>query len=122
MIYCDSIDGVEKLKKSIPENLQHWHKFGSILELNFFNRHIDEYYCDYTNMVELVLSDISETYKIKLNLYNLSGNLNFDMYSGFWSGFSIEEIQSGERKFHLYSFEQDIQFELYCEKIRAEII
>ena len=47
--------------------------------------------------------------------------MNFDMANGFFSGFAIGEYSDpgSDNHFHLYSFEQDIEFDLYCEKIRA---
>ena len=58
------------------------------------------------------------------NQYNIRGNMNFDMANGFFSGFAIEEYSDYEsdNHFHLYSFEQDIEFDLYCEKIRAVLL
>ena len=46
------------------------------------------------------------------------------MANGFFSGFTIDEyLDSGsDNNFHLYSIEQDIEFDLYCEKIRAVLM
>ncbi|MBP0986927.1 MAG: hypothetical protein J6S92_01445 [Oscillospiraceae bacterium] len=119
-----NIDGIDILKEKIPSELQYWWKFGTILELNYNSKAIDEYYCDYTNMITLLLTDYDQQYKIELSLYNIRGNLNIDMANGFFSGFTIDEyLDSGsDNHFHLYSIEQDIEFDLYCEKIRAVLV
>ena len=121
---CNKIIGMDILKEKIPTDLQFWHLFGNILELNYSSKAIDEFYCDYTNIIKLLLTDDNHQYKIELTIYNIRGNLNFDMANGFFSGFSIEEYSSSgsDNHFHLYSFEQDIEFDLYCEKIRAVLL
>lgn len=75
-------------------------------------------------MITLLLTDYDQQYKIELTLYNIRGNLNIDMANGFFSGFTIDEyLDSGsDNNFHLYSIEQDIEFDLYCEKIRAVLV
>ena len=115
------IDGIGELKAKIPPELQFWHCFGTILELQYCARMIDEYFCDYTNQIVMLLTDAKQQYKIELTLYNIKGNLNFDMANGLFSGFMIEEYAdpASDNHFHLYSDEQDIDFSLYCEKIRA---
>ena len=118
------IIGIESLNEKIPPDLQFWHLFGNILELNYSAKAIDEFYCDYTNIITLLLTDDNHQYKIELTLYNIRGNMNFDMANGFFSGFEIEEYSNSgsDNQFHLYSFEQDIEFDLYCEKIRAILL
>ena len=119
-----NIDGIDILKEKIPSELQYWGQFGTILELNYNSKAIDEYYCDYTNMITLLLTDYDQQYKIELSLYNIRGNLNIDMANGFFSGFTIDEYSNpgSDNHFHLYSTEQDIEFDLYCEKIRAVLV
>ena len=116
--------GIELLKEKIPPELQYWHLFGNISELRFSSEAIDEYYCDYTNIITLLLTDDDHRYRIELTLYNIRGNLNFDMANGFFSGFVIEEYPDtgSDDHFHLYSDEQDIGFDLYCEEIRAVLM
>ena len=118
------INGIEILRDKIPSSLQFWHCFGNILELNYSSKAIDEFYSDYTNKVTLLLTDENKQYQIELSLYNISGNLNFCMTNGFFSGFTIDEYQNSgnDINFHLYSFEQDIEFDLYCEKIRVVLL
>lgn len=119
-----NIDGIEILKDKIPSEFQFWYCFGNILELNYSSKAIDQFYCDYTNKVTLLLTDDNKQYKIELSLYNLSGNLNFCMTNGLFSGFAIDEYSNSgsDINFHLYSVEQDIEFDLYCEKIRAVLL
>ena len=119
-----NIIGIEILKEKIPPESQFWHLFGNILELNYSAKAVDEFYCDYTNIITLLLTDDNHQYKIELTLYNIRGNMNFDMANGFFSGFAIEEYSysGSDNNFHLYSFEQDIEFDLYCEKIRAVLL
>ena len=118
------IDGIECLKEKIPQELQYWHIFGNIEEMSYCSRAIDEYYCDYTNTLTLLLTDRRSQYRIELTLYNIKGDMHFDMANGFFSGFTIDEYLSpcSDNVFHLYSSEQDINFDLYCEKIRAVLL
>lgn len=124
MFDSKKIDGIEILKQKIPQELQYWHRFGTILEMNYCARAIDEFYCDYTNIITMLLTDSANRYRIELTLYNIKGDMHFDMLNGFFSGFTIDEFDySGcDNNFHLYSFEQDIEFDLYCEKIRAVLM
>ncbi|HRR76157.1 MAG TPA: hypothetical protein P5191_05000 [Ruminococcus sp.] len=124
MFDYNKITGIEILKKKIPPELQFWHLFGNVLELNYSSKTIDEFYCDFTNIITVLLTDSNQRYKIELKLYNIRGNLNFDMANGFFSGFSIEEYSNpgSDNHFHLYSDEQDIEFDLYCEKIKVKLL
>ena len=121
MFDYEKITGIDELREKIPPELQAWYHFGTILELHYDSRVIDEFYCDYTNTLTMLLSDRDRRYRIGLTLYNVKGNMNFDMANGLFSGFTIDEYQHpvSDVNFHLYSDEQDIEFELYCEKIRA---
>ena len=112
------IKGIDILREKLPAELQNWYCFGNIVELNYCSKDIDEFYCDYTNKITLLLTDNSRQYQIELSLYNIRGNLNFDMMNGLYSGFMIEEFSNSgsDTKFHLYSDEQNITFNLYCEK------
>ena len=51
------INGIDILKEKIPSELQYWWCFGTILELDYSSKAIDEYYCDYTNKITLLLTD-----------------------------------------------------------------
>lgn len=72
-----NIADIEILKDKIPSEFQFWHCFGNILELNYSSKAIDGFYCDYTQIQSLCYLD--KQYKIELYLYNIIGNLNFDM-------------------------------------------
>lgn len=127
MFYTDNIDGIELLQKQLPDELQFWHKFGhNILELSYKQVFDYDKYFDYIKCVELLLTDSKSRYKIKMFLYNVSGNLNFDIFNGFYSGFNIEDCSDmgyeSTCKFCIKSFEHDIDFTLYCEKIKVELL
>lgn len=119
-----NINGIDILREKLPPKLQNWYCFGNIVELYYCSNDIDEFYCDYTNKITLLLTDNSRQYQIELSLYNIRGNLNFDMMNGLYSGFTIEEFSNpgSDNKFHLYSDEQDIEFNLYCEKIKVALM
>lgn len=109
----------------IPDELQFWHKFGHILDLHY--KHIfDEVYCEYISCIELLLTDANERYKIKVFLYNVSGELSFDVVNGFYSGLTIDDCSDwGYEKncrFRISSFEQDIEFAVYCKDIKVELV
>lgn len=126
-MFSNNIEGIEVLKEQLPDELQCWHKFGhNILELSY--KHIFDYdkYFDYIKCVELLLTDSQNRYKIKMFLYNVTGDLSFNMFNGFYSGFAIEDCHYAEYestcRFCIFSFEQDIDFTLYCEKIKVELL
>lgn len=121
----DTIEGTDILRKELPEESQYWHKFHHISELHYV--HIfDEEYNDYICCIDLMLTDYYNKYTIKLSLYNVSGKLSFDIINGFYSGFTIDDCSDrGYEKhcrFQIYSVEPDIEFHIYCEKIKAELV
>ena len=59
------IKGIDLLIKEIPAHLQYWHEFSKLQELNYNIRAIDEYYCDYTNIMTLIFSDVQELLKLQ---------------------------------------------------------
>ncbi len=125
MFSPNTIEGIDKLQKEIPSELQYWYKFGHIIELHY--NHIFDYeYRNYISCIELSITDIQNRYIINLNLYNVSGELSFDMCNGFYSGLTIDDCSDMgyERncRFCMSSFEQDIEFAIYCEKIKAELL
>ena len=124
MFVPNTIDGIDELNKTIPEELQYWHKFGHIIDLHY--HHVFDYeYCDYISCIELSLTDYKNSYIINLCLYNVSGTLCFNICNGFYSGLTIDDFSDmGYEKncrFRLSSFEQDIDFTIYCEKIKVEL-
>lgn len=125
MFDLNNIEGIDILRKEIPNELQYWHKFGNILELHY-NQIFDMEYCDNIRCIELLLTDIKDRYTIKLFLFNVRGELSFDLINGFHGGLTIDDCSDwGYEKncrFRISSFEQDIEFEIYCEKIKAELV
>lgn len=121
----DHIEGIDTLRKKLPDELQYWHKFGNISELHY-KRIFDEEYCDDIPCIVLVLTEHQYRYRIRLSLFNVSGELTFDMVNGFYSGFTIDDRSSSgyERhcRFCITSFEQDIEFMIFCERITAELV
>lgn len=115
------------LEKQLPPELQYWHQFGhNILKLSYKSIFDYDKYFDYIKCIELLLTDSEGRYKIKMLLYNVSGDLSFDICNGFYSGFNIDDCSDmgyeSDCRFRLNSFEQDIDFTLYCEKIKVELL
>ena len=124
MFTPDTIVGVEELNSHIPENLQYWYKFGFITEFRFY-QDIDDLGQD-IKCIRLVLTDKENKYLIGLTLQNISGQVRFDSQTGFGHGFDIiDNISKGwenSRRYRLCSFEMDSDPNVYCEKIKAELI
>lgn len=125
MLNPDSIEGIDILRKKIPDELQYWHKFGNISELHY-ERIFDNEYGDYICCIEIILTDNYCSFSIKLSLFNVSGELSFNMTNGFYSGLTIDDCSDwGYEKncrFRISSLEHDIEFEIYCERIKAELL
>lgn len=124
MKYSGGIDGIAELMSTLPEELQHWHKFGNIEELSYRKVPGDED-CGYVRCIEMLLTDIRKEYAIKLELYNVTGSAAFDIPNGFGSGLTVDDCSEwGYEKasrFRISSREQGNEFELYCERIKAEV-
>ena len=122
----DNIEGIEALKKGLPAELQHWHILGNHVEELHYRHILNDECSDIICCMEMILTDPQYKYSVKLFLYNVIGEISLDMVNGFWSGLAIDDLSdTGAEKhsrFHIYSFEQDIDFSLYCEKIKAELI
>ena len=125
MFDSDNIEGIDILRKTLPENLQFWNKFGRISEFHYDHIY-DEVNNEYKGRITVTLSDDSGDYEIRLKLINVSGRIGFDTVNGFHSGFTIDDCSGSgyenKYRFHIYSIEQDIDFELYCENIKAEMV
>lgn len=125
MFYSDNIEGIDILQKEIPNELQDWHKFGNILEMHYYKHIFNEDYCDYICCIELLLSDIQNRYTIKVFLFNVTGELSFDMNNGFYGGLLIEDCSDWgygkECRYRISSY-GDIEFEIYCEKVKVELV
>lgn len=125
MWYLKYVDGLDTLMKKLPENYHSWHRFGhNILKLKFAKEFDYEEEFDYVNNIEMILASYDEKYKIRMKLKNVYGLVSFDIMNGFFSGFQIEYLEGNEKfcRYRLSSFEQDIYFEMYCQKISVELI
>lgn len=125
MRYLKYVDGLDTLLKKLPENYHSWHRFGhNILELKFAKEFDYEEEFDYVNNIEMILEDCNEKYRIRMKLKKVYGLVSFDVFNGFYSGFQIEYLEDNEKfcRYRLSSFEQDIYFEMYCQKISVELI
>ena len=124
-MFLDKIEGIEKIKSKIPYELQYFHKFGNILKLNY-EQILDENSYEYINCIEVFLTDDLNRYTIKIFLYNVRGDLSFNIANGFYSGLQIEDLSERgfekTNKFCISSFEQDNNCLLYCEYIKIELI
>ncbi len=119
------IDGLDNLMDKLPEDYHFWHRFGhNILELKFSKEFDYEEEFDYLNNIEMILADCNEKYKIRMKLKNVYGLMSFDIMNGFFSGFQIEYLENNDKfcRYRLSSFEQDIYFEVYCQKISVQLI
>ena len=125
MFHTDSVEGIYNLQNNLPEELQYWHKWGTILELHYKHMYSEEY-CDYICCIELTLQELQRIHSIRLLLFNVSGVISFDMCNGFYCGLTVEDCSDWgyekNCKYRISSSEQDIEFEIYCERIKVELI
>ena len=124
MFTADGIEGIEVLCAKIPDELQSRHEFGNVVDLHFFTD-IDDFGQD-IKCLDITLTDIENRYNILLHLRNVSGKVSFEPYNGFYSGLAIEELSDNgyekTKRFHFYSYEMDIDTNIFCEKIIAEMV
>ena len=124
MFTADGIEGIEVLRAKIQDELQSWDEFGNIVDLHFFTD-IDDFGQD-IKCLDITLTDIENRFNILLHLRNVSGKVSFEPYNGFYSGLAIEELSANgyekTKRFHFYSYEMDIDTDIYCEKIIAEMV
>lgn len=120
MKYSGRIKGVDVLLERLPEKYHHWCDFGRILELHFDY----EKYSEVIPCIRLVLTDYDNIYRIGMTLFNVSGEVNFNITNGFYSGLEITDYHNNgcKNNFLLSSFEQDIDFHIYCESIEVELL
>lgn len=121
----EAIEGMKLLYRTLPPDLQHWHCFGKILSLTYGTR-FDESRLEEIPVLSLLLTHQQGKYRIRLTLYNISGTVSFDATNGFFSGLTIED-RSGcgyeaDSRFRVSSLEQDLDFTIYCARIRAELL
>ncbi len=124
MRYLKYVDGLDNLLKKLPENYCSWQHFGTVLELKFAKEFDYEEEFDYIRNIDMVLESYDEKYKIRMKLKKVYGLVSFDVFNGFYSGFQIEYLENNEKccRYRLSSFEQDIYFEIYCQKISVQLI
>lgn len=85
------------------------------------------FYKDYNDLgEEIKCLDIAfaDKAKTKIKLWNVSGKIALDTVNGFYSGLVIDDLSvygyEKENRFYLYSCEQDIDLNIYFEKISIE--
>ena len=124
MFRDSGIKGIETLRSVLPDDLQNWYMWSNIAEMHYSSE-INEYGNDNKNLV-LVLVEPKGKYKLRLQLYNVHGRVDFDTYNGFYSGMSIDDLSANgyekENRFHLYSSEMDAKPDLYCESMQIELL
>lgn len=119
------INGIDTLMNKLPREYHYWYKFGNILKLNYEKTFDYEDKFDDIYVIEMLLTDIQNKYTIKMILKDVIGEISFDMVNGFYSGLTIDDFkESGysDHCFRISSFEPDISFEIYCEKIYVELM
>ena len=121
----EAIEGMELLYRTLPPDLQHWHCFGKILSLTYGTR-FDESRLEEIPVLSMLLTHQQGKYRIRLTLYNISGTVSFDVANGFFSGLTIDDLSNcgyeADSRFRVSSLEQDLDFKMYCARIRAELL
>lgn len=121
----EAIEGMELLYRTLPPDLQHWHCFGKILSLTYGTR-FDESRLEEIPVLSMLLTHQQGKYRIRLTLYNISGTVSFDVANGFFSGLTIDDFANcsyeADSRFRVSSLEQDLDFTIYCARIRAELL
>ena len=121
------IHGMDKVLEKLPDDLQYFYKFGSNIEsLNYEKKFDYENSFDEISVIGMILADNSGKYRIKLELFNVTGEIAFDMLNGFFLGFTIEDNfdlgYESIKRYRIASAEQDISFEVFCEDISIELL
>lgn len=122
-----SIHGMDEVLEKLPRGLQYFYRFGGNIEsLNYEKKFDDEKYFEEISIINMVLADHSGKYKIRLKLFNVVGEIAFDMLNGFCAGFTVEDnADKGyetDKRYRVTSAEQDISFEIFCEDISIESV
>lgn len=124
------IKGIDLLLQKLPEEYHYWHCFGTILMLNYEKTFDYEKKFENIDCINLILTDKECKYKIKVKLNDVIGDISFNVTNGFFSGLTIEDHYDDyaeygyetDRCFLITSFEQDIEFELWCDSISVELL
>ena len=121
----EAIEGMDTLYRTLPPELQHWHRFGRILSLVYETRFDEQQLCTQPVLC-MLLTYRQGRYRIRLTLYGVSGTVSFDTANGLFSGLAIEDFSDcgyeADSRFRVSSLEQDLDFTIYCARIRAELL
>lgn len=121
MFNTDSIEGISKLSEMLPPDMQYWHKFGLISDLKY-NVEKDDLDGSVSNISMILKSSEKPNYCIHILFSNVCGKISFDLKRGFVAGCLAIDDYSGfgyerNHRYKIYSTEQDLDFEFYCERI-----
>lgn len=118
------ITGIETILEKLPEGLRQWYRFGNILDFRYYKVFDYENWSDRYD-AELVLTDDSEAYHIRMHLKNIVGSVT--LYPGRKiSGLEITNMrqncgyESGSR-YLINDFESN-EISIYCEDIEVSMI
>jgi hypothetical protein len=119
----NGIMGMDALLEKLPREYQNWFCFGHILKFEY--KEIFDYEnWDTRYNAELILSNDSETYKIRLLLKHISGEFTIRVTEDI-VGLNIRNLTGSGLEscnhFHIYDFENDA-VSIYCEEIEAELL
>lgn len=120
----ENISGIEDLLEALPEELHQWYAFCKIVKFSFAEE-LDEETWEYQYNGELVVTDKSEQYHIRLKLYDIQGQFTcYIARHNISSGFYLEDIGMSQQEVPVYigCFEQDNVISAYCRHIHAELI
>ena len=117
------IKGMDALLEKLPREYQNWLCFGHILKFEY------KEIFDYENWenryhAELILSDDSETYKIRLLLKHINGEFSIRVredIGGLNIAAATESGYESSSRFRVYDFE-DNAISIYCEEIEATLL
>lgn len=115
------ITGIETILEKLPEGLRQWYHFGNILDFRYYRVFDDKNWQDRYD-AELVLTDDSEAYHIRMHLKNIAGSVT--LYPGRKiSGLEITNMcQScgfeSSSRYQISDFESN-EISIYCEEIEV---
>lgn len=117
------IKGMDALLEKLPREYQNWLCFGHILKFEY------KEIFDYENWenryhAELILSDDSETYKVRLLLKHINGEFSIRVredIGGLNIAATTESGYESSSRFRVYDFE-DNAISIYCEEIEATLL
>ncbi len=117
------ISGMEDLLEHLPKEKQNWFCFGHILKFECKELFDYENWGNYYN-AELLLSDDSEVYKIRLLLKHISGQISICIARDI-TGLTIRNMENRDpepgHRFRVYDFEEDT-ISIYCEAIEVSLL